>query len=229
MKNEYTKIGFTLAEILITLGIIGVVAAMTIPNLIATYKAKRYRSQFLKSYSTIQQVFKRMESDDISIDPATYKPLTYYKTFQQYLNGSTDCGHAALKRPKPCRTYRYNGSDDYKNFSNTNKFTAGYLDDGSLLLQDGSILYFENADNQTIFISVDLNGFTTPPNIAGHDLFTFQMIDGVIKPLGDKGTKFAASVDKYCSDTNKEVVNGMTCAYKALNDPTYFNKIVRNH
>lgn len=39
---------FTLAEVLITLGIIGVVAAMTIPNLISNYKAKRLRTQFLK-------------------------------------------------------------------------------------------------------------------------------------------------------------------------------------
>lgn len=32
------SIAFTLAEVLITLGIIGVVAAMTIPNLITSYK-----------------------------------------------------------------------------------------------------------------------------------------------------------------------------------------------
>ncbi len=47
MKNY----GFTLAEVLITLGIIGVVAAITIPNLITTYKAKQLHSQFLKNYS----------------------------------------------------------------------------------------------------------------------------------------------------------------------------------
>ncbi len=40
--------GFTLAEILITLGIIGVVAAMTIPNLINAYKAKQLRTRFNK-------------------------------------------------------------------------------------------------------------------------------------------------------------------------------------
>ena len=43
------KSGFTLAEVLITLGIIGVVAAMTIPSLITSYKAYRYRTQFLKN------------------------------------------------------------------------------------------------------------------------------------------------------------------------------------
>ena len=49
------RLGFTLAEVLITLGIIGVVAAMTLPNLIANYKAHRLSSQFLESYSSFNR------------------------------------------------------------------------------------------------------------------------------------------------------------------------------
>ena len=49
------KSGFTLAEVLITLGIIGVVAAMTIPNLIANTNGAKFRSQFKKSISTLNQ------------------------------------------------------------------------------------------------------------------------------------------------------------------------------
>lgn len=49
------KIGFTLAEVLITLGIIGVVAAMTIPTLIANTRSQQYRSQFKKTISTLSQ------------------------------------------------------------------------------------------------------------------------------------------------------------------------------
>ncbi len=47
--------GFTLAEVLITLGIIGVVAAMTIPNLIANTNGAKFRSQFKKTISTLNQ------------------------------------------------------------------------------------------------------------------------------------------------------------------------------
>ena len=50
-KND----GFTLAEVLITLGIIGVVAAMTIPTLIANTQGQRVRSQFKKTLSTLNQ------------------------------------------------------------------------------------------------------------------------------------------------------------------------------
>lgn len=49
------KTGFTLAEILITLGIIGVVAAMTIPVLIANTRSQQYRSRFKKTVSTLSQ------------------------------------------------------------------------------------------------------------------------------------------------------------------------------
>ncbi|MBQ8460106.1 type II secretion system protein [bacterium] len=49
------KIGFTLAEVLITLGIIGVVAAMTIPTLMANIKGMRNRAQFKKTLSTLNQ------------------------------------------------------------------------------------------------------------------------------------------------------------------------------
>lgn len=45
------KYGFTLAEVLITLGIIGVVAAMTIPTLIANTNGAKYRSQYKKTLS----------------------------------------------------------------------------------------------------------------------------------------------------------------------------------
>jgi len=49
------RFGFTLAEVLITLGIIGVVAAMTIPTLIANTNGAKFRSQFKKSLSTLNQ------------------------------------------------------------------------------------------------------------------------------------------------------------------------------
>lgn len=52
------KKGFTLAEILITLGIIGVVAAMTIPTLIANTNGAKYRSQYKKTLSSLNQAVK---------------------------------------------------------------------------------------------------------------------------------------------------------------------------
>jgi len=46
---------FTLAEVLITLGIIGVVAAMTLPTLLNSTQAAQFRSQFKKTLSVASQ------------------------------------------------------------------------------------------------------------------------------------------------------------------------------
>ena len=46
MKNA-----FTLAEVLVTLGIIGVVAAMTVPNLMENYQRQSYITQLRKTHS----------------------------------------------------------------------------------------------------------------------------------------------------------------------------------
>ncbi len=58
------KAAFTLAEVLITLGIIGVVAAMTIPVLLSQYKDMVAKQQFKRAYSVIQQAFQAVYADD---------------------------------------------------------------------------------------------------------------------------------------------------------------------
>ncbi|MBQ8459980.1 type II secretion system protein [bacterium] len=52
---HFKKSAFTLAEVLITIGVIGVVAAMTIPTLMANIKGLRNRAQFKKTLSTLNQ------------------------------------------------------------------------------------------------------------------------------------------------------------------------------
>lgn len=51
------KTAFTLAEVLITLGIIGVVAAMTLPTLVQKHQEKVTIAKLKKSYSTMQQAY----------------------------------------------------------------------------------------------------------------------------------------------------------------------------
>ena len=56
--------GFTLAEVLITLGIIGIVAAMTIPSLINNSQEAQYKSAYKKAYSVANQALKKAEADN---------------------------------------------------------------------------------------------------------------------------------------------------------------------
>ena len=62
------KAAFTLAEVLITLGVIGAVSAITIPNLISNYQKRQLEVQIKATYSTIQQAIKFADYDDVSYD-----------------------------------------------------------------------------------------------------------------------------------------------------------------
>ena len=60
------KKAFTLAEVLITLGIIGVVAAITLPTLIANYQKKVLETQYKVAVTTLSQAFGEWaENDDM--------------------------------------------------------------------------------------------------------------------------------------------------------------------
>lgn len=70
-KNFYSKTwnittkksGFTLAEVLITLGIIGVVAAMTMPVLVSNYRKNVVETRLKKFYSSMNQAIKMAEAE----------------------------------------------------------------------------------------------------------------------------------------------------------------------
>lgn len=55
VKSENIRSAFTLAEVLVTLGIIGVVSAMTVPSLMSNYRNQSYTTQLHKVYSEFQQ------------------------------------------------------------------------------------------------------------------------------------------------------------------------------
>lgn len=235
------RLGFTLAEVLITLGIIGVVAAMTIPNLIANYKAHRLSSQFLESYSIIQQVFKSMEADEVSLSPSDYGVGQYYKTFMKYLQAPTDCGiggpngaSAGNLKSVPCYKANVGSASDipYKTLDGKMNANAGLFDDGQIALQNGTLLMFENGGwgiwKDTVYVSVDLNGYNNKPNRWGYDLFTFQLKDGELKTMGANGTDYT-DMNTYCSKDSSSAFNGITCAQKAKENPQeYFKYVVKN-
>ncbi len=85
------KKGFTLAEVLITLGIIGIVAAMTIPAIIGKYKKIVTTTKLKKFYTTMQQAIQLTEKDygDIKYwmppQSAIKNSSEYEKWFDKYL------------------------------------------------------------------------------------------------------------------------------------------------
>lgn len=62
-KSCNVRFGFTLAEVLITLGIIGVVVAMTMPALIARHQEKVWTTSYLRVYSILDNAYRRVQEE----------------------------------------------------------------------------------------------------------------------------------------------------------------------
>lgn len=62
-KPRNDKFGFTLAEVLITLGIIGVVAALTMPAFIANYQKQATATSVKKAYNELNQIIQMARAD----------------------------------------------------------------------------------------------------------------------------------------------------------------------
>ncbi len=66
--GNHRVFGFTLAEVLITLGIIGIVAAMTMPTLIARHQEKVWTTSYLRVYSTLENAYRRVQEENGTFD-----------------------------------------------------------------------------------------------------------------------------------------------------------------
>ncbi len=137
------KFGFTLAEVLITLGIIGVVAAMTIPTLISNTNSAKFKSQYKKTLSTLNQAA-LMGTAQYDLD---YASLTGTGTCDGTADPKTDATICALiNGTLSGATYLAKG--DVKNNGGTYTVTgtgipAGW--DTAYQLADGSLFAFQKA------------------------------------------------------------------------------------
>ncbi len=222
------KFAFTLAEVLITLGIIGIVAAMTLPSLITRNQNKALEAGLKKNYSIIQQAFEmyqaehgeRLKATDIegsaSDNNLKARIMPYFKVL-------IDCGVNGADKQKACAYVNVN----YKTY-NGSSLSITRFDDGQFVLQDGSLVLIEDmVGEQTKVISVDINGRNKNPNKWGHDIFSFELMnDGRILPMGAPETRYKDK-NTYCSPNSQHPYNGIGCTYDALTDKDYFNNLPR--
>ena len=102
------RFGFTLAEVLITLGIIGVVAAMTMPTLMNSTQGAQYKAAYKKALSAISQaVTLNVALDEWNFADATgSSPYTITEMLSQRMNVvRTEVGTANIKNPKGTAAY----------------------------------------------------------------------------------------------------------------------------
>ena len=187
--------GFTLAEVLITLGIIGVVAAMTLPAVINNTHNKQMETALKKGYSIAQQALTMMTANSGDVKPENFPTRTFVTEYIKNFNNAIDCGIAWNATAKDLSVSSRDIAN-YKNFNNTTAVFASYFDDGQFGLPDGMTFFIQNERGQesddlevnrtnTIMLIIDVNGSKKRPNQLGHDVFAFQfMNNGKLMPMG---------------------------------------------
>lgn len=178
--------GFTLAEVLITLGIIGIVAAMTIPSLINNAQNTQYISAWKKAFSEISQAYKMAVTDNgagygvygvLCSSPGTCTGNAKFSAIQPYLkatkvcNGNTFGNCWATNGVKPDSSI--SGGTAFK-LSGQNARLGFVTNDGMFL-----ILYSDNYS----MVAVDTNG-NKGPNEWGKDALMLIIDDVTVTPVG---------------------------------------------
>ena len=233
------KAAFTMAEVLVTLGIIGIVAAMTLPALIGKYQKLVTVNKLKKVYTVLSQLVIKAQEDNgpayfstsEEIDPDVIKNFfnTYWKP---YFNSPT----VSRENRNPFNNGQ--SADSYKAYTNLNNkpldisiyttygagrvyFTTNDGTDYFLIMtrwineydDDGNMISttYNYASIQTVY--ADLNG-VKPPNIIGKDVFMF-IVDF------DKSIVRANGYDKTTNEINTNCSHsgtGAYCAAKIMQD-----------
>lgn len=231
MSGNIRCAAFTLAEVLITLAIIGIVAAMTIPTLITNYQKKITVSKLQKVYSTLGNMTKLLYADGVyNVFSGAVSSEKTEQFFNLYIlpyfkspavSKDLVCPYES-DLPKQCTPFK---------FANNSTVTTSVLTQ----LNYGRI-YFTTSDNTSYFMNimkyidpdnpedgreyrtspevwVDLNG-ADGPNTMGKDIFYFR-------------TDFSKGlVMSYCASNSYEYINrdcskdgyGFCCATKIMLD-----------
>ena len=238
------KTAFTLAEVLITLGIIGVVAALTLPALIQKNRNKELQTGLKKAYSVISQALDMYQAETgerLKADGSLTEHGQLGTILQKYFNIIKNCGYAYSSDnyssdneadSRGCipndSTSREEGSA-YKTFNGSTFINLDKFDDSQFILNDGMLLMIENqaqATTDPLYISVDVNGYKKRPNRLGQDLFLFQIDSrGKLLPMGVPNSDYYDANDAYCSASSSNNMNGAGCTYKALIEKDFFQKM----
>ncbi|MDD3149706.1 MAG: prepilin-type N-terminal cleavage/methylation domain-containing protein [Candidatus Gastranaerophilales bacterium] len=197
-ENRFIKkLGFTLAEILIVIAIIGIIASIATPMLFGTTNEAELKSKWKKIYGDLSQATMLVMNDnDGTLAGAFSNTTTIRDEYVKYLNyiKSCDTNHAL----GVC----WHANDSAYALDGTP--ITSWANYPSLILNNGVMLrfyYLSSACTNTSrgipacgYVIIDVNGFSKP-NVIGRDIFYIHVISNGIKPWGVQGDKYD---ENYC-------------------------------
>ena len=219
------KSGFTLAEVLITMVIIGVVAALAAPILSGAFQKSKVGPSIRKIISTLENanelILHKRDSDRISY--ATVGTDDYISILANLVKGSVPSGENKFINAYSFKDYNNNeytieNADSTVVYSMESGESLGIHKRSSIVKPEGIAI---SAKGIWADLYYDMNGFEKAPNKLGKDVFAFVIDDtGSVIPiysksysdiyLSDDAEKTWESTDNECTET--KVYDGLSCA-----------------
>ena len=200
LKRRQGK-GFTLAEILITLTVIGVVAALTIPTLLQNTNQAELKAAWKRNFAELNQATMQIANESggtlanvFTGADANVMSNSMINAYAAHLSYIKKCDSAISNTPEGSQCWHENdkwywlsGKKDDENVG------AGLvLSNGSLFVE--TLLFpactwgVSPKGDACGYGTVDVNGFKSP-NMIGKDIFSFYITNpGVIVPMGAQGS-----------------------------------------
>lgn len=178
----YHRIAFTLAEVLIVLGIIGVVAEMTIPTLMNNFQDQVFKTSYKKAYSLAAQAVLQCSADNSFMERTGWTDATNntanWNAFMAKFKVVKTCdgGSTPLSQCWDITGEQFNNSSAPVNAN------PGFVDASGMAWVQGSSNGYSTITGD---VFVDTNGFKKP-NKFGHDRFRIYFVtaDGAIATPG---------------------------------------------
>ena len=188
-----SNIGFTLAEVLITLVIIGIISAITIPTLISKYTEQEASSKISKAHQTLSQAYELAKIEygtadnwNLIAQGSSEGAKNVADILLKYLSYQKYCGN---QRGCLADQYKYLNGNNWLVPSNNSSHSSFVLNDGTFvriyILSNNCSGNFGSDSLQKGCgeIVIDINGYKGP-NILGKDFFYFYFTKDSVIPAG---------------------------------------------
>ena len=235
------KFGFTLAEVLITMGIIGVVAAMTAPFLATNIQRQSHASMLKTTVGDLENAFSAAMANEKVENLAETSIFTsgvvssnnndkedVIDSFKQYLKlaDDNDIGidaqnYHVQKGAQAPRPMGAKGSPAAGNIS----IEGNAL---SLPLKSGAVMFIRRLDGEGHTVAnvyIDVNG-AEGPNVMGRDIFRFFLQDdGTLAPYGSKRANNNGGGGLWTTSCprNGDITDGETCTARLVENNYVFD------
>ncbi|MDD3013039.1 MAG: prepilin-type N-terminal cleavage/methylation domain-containing protein [Candidatus Gastranaerophilales bacterium] len=206
---------FTLAEVLITLLIIGVISSIVIPSIVQDTQNSELKIAWKKTYSDLDLATRKIMADNAgnvkSVFTNSNSLKNEYKNHLSYVKDCNEglsrgnCWHASGV-PKPFAGTSVPYADIYGNYP-------------SLILNNGALVSIHLASSSCTngqagitvcgWYFIDINGFKGP-NIQGKDIFAVYLLGNTLRVMGAPNDPYPPSTT--CTSSSTGPGSGLGCS-----------------